>query len=954
MARVCKDKTPAGVHILSIDAKDIYISNHYNIPDSTGYCINNKNGEVNVKKFINVLDYSLDLIKLREIYQRVYRRRDFGFFIKDKEYTKRIINVTFKYSVKEYNEVRQGLYLKNGYRYDDIKLEDCIQVENGELIAIQTGTDVELPVSDSVLGKYFYYSDGQYKAKTNIKAVCGVGDLRNILYSEGFYCDGIHYVRFKRSSGSSRVGKCLFIDEKLYPAMHRWDLCGIKVKDGQDIDLAALEAYIALTLSSIIDTVEINPENILVIDDYESVFRDDVIAVSEDENGNIVSKPDNIQIKNSIFDGQSLMDYSLFGRYSQYGMLLLRNRFFKSCCFNCNIQKFFEDNGITEVSQLKGFTLATDIKDIKLITTPSSIKYVKFGTLQQWLEQIDSIFGIVKHEKKTHFFGGRMVQAHYQLLNTLQMTYDEVKEFVQPSLDYVKLLNNDPAVLRYHIKYPVDDEFYMPETALESKNDIVYKLLGLNDDFAKTKMYAQFRQDLTRSLVGNMKRGHILINGNYETLLGNPIEMLMQSIGKFDGDSILGVGNVHTKRFPYNTTVLGCRSPHINPGNILLTNNVESEDIDRYFNLTEEILCINSIRENILQRLNGADFDSDSIIVTDDSILIESAKRNYDKFLVPTSLVGGIKTQRKYTDPQKSDLDIKTSVNKIGEIVNLSQELNTLMWDALNGGASFEDVSEIYYDSSKLCIMSSIEIDRAKKEFRVDNSNELKKLKSKYNLRDKDGRLVKPNFFGFIAKTKGYYDSKKKNYRSQRTTMDFLQKAIRVGYKNQRGENCLPFSSILNATKVNENTVRWSQIELVLDVVRNTRELQASVWAAYWRRNGTQCFSGVDYCKDAKLTDPNDLKSVYDQYNSLRQECVDYICSMRFSYSTMYYLLKYIDSPKNSDIRTTLFYMLFGAPNKDFYAAIKESATPIPYLEENRDADDVVIFGVNYKKITTF
>ena len=30
---------------------------------------------------------------------------------------------------------------------------------------------------------------------------------------------------------------------------------------------------------------------------------------------------------------ESLMDSSLFTNYSQYGMLLLRNRFFKSCCF---------------------------------------------------------------------------------------------------------------------------------------------------------------------------------------------------------------------------------------------------------------------------------------------------------------------------------------------------------------------------------------------------------------------------------------------------------------------------------------------------------------------------------------------------------------------------------------------------------------------------------------------
>ena len=85
---------------------------------------------------------------------------------------------------------------------------------------------------------------------------------------------------------------------------------------------------------------------------------------------------------------------------------MVRNRFFKSACFNCNIQSFFADNGITDVSQLNGFTLAQSISDIKIITTPSSIKYVKFGSLEKWLQLLeeDGNFGVVKHEKHTHFF----------------------------------------------------------------------------------------------------------------------------------------------------------------------------------------------------------------------------------------------------------------------------------------------------------------------------------------------------------------------------------------------------------------------------------------------------------------------------------------------------------------------------------------------------------------------
>ena len=54
------------------------------------------------------------------------------------------------------------------------------------------------------------------------------------------------------------------------------------------------------------------------------------------------------------------------------------NRFFKTCAFNTNLQDWFFDNDIEYVSQLAGYTTARDIKDVKLVITESSVKYLKF------------------------------------------------------------------------------------------------------------------------------------------------------------------------------------------------------------------------------------------------------------------------------------------------------------------------------------------------------------------------------------------------------------------------------------------------------------------------------------------------------------------------------------------------------------------------------------------------
>jgi hypothetical protein len=592
-----------GVNILSLDAKDIYIANHYNKPNPIGYNIRYKNGDINLRKFINVLDYSKDLIKLREVYQKVYRRKDFSFFLNDKEYTQKIINVTFKYSNKEFNRINGDTYVKFGFNLNDITLNDCVCVIDNQLVAVKVNVPVDTPISKSELGNYFYYDEGVYKAKSNFKVVDTVASLREKLYKEGFYCDGIHYVRFKRSNGSSRVGKCLFIDENLYMRMFKWGRCGLKVTEGQAIDLPGFESYIALTQSSMIDTISIPANSILVIDDYESVFKDKVMA-TRIKDSKLVTQPEEVEIHNSIWDGQSLMDKSLFGKYESKGFLLLRNRFFKSACFNTNVQQWFKDNGITDVSQVKGFTLAKRIEDIKFITTPSSIKYLKFGTLEEWFNNLEEDFGVVKFDKQTHYMDGKLVQTHYQLVNTLQLSKEEIKNFLQPSFDYINAISQDAAVMRYHIKCTSTNAL---ENPMLTKNDIVYNLMNLNEKFCDTKIYKDFLDDTVYYYKDNMKQGHILVNGNYSTLVGNPIEMLLASIGKFDGTSQLGKGNIHSKRFEYGKPILGSRSPHCCMGNVWVANNAENSEIDKYFNFTKEIVCLNSINENVLQRLNGCD-----------------------------------------------------------------------------------------------------------------------------------------------------------------------------------------------------------------------------------------------------------------------------------------------------------------------------------------------------------
>lgn len=897
------------VYIASLDAKDLYLSNHYYNNQPLGYQIRYANGELNLNKFINTLDYSLDLLKLRDVYTRVFRRSDFSITRNDKEYSQNVINVTFNYAVKEYNKVRSNIYVRNGWNLNEIDLSDNVYVKDGELIAIEVMSPVSNPIESSTLGKYFYFDNGVYNAKSNIDTVLSVADLRYELYENGFFCDGIKYVRWKRSAGSARVGKCLFIREALYKQMHKWDCCGIKVKENQKIDLAAWESYISLTTSSIIDTLEIDPKSILIIDDAHSVFKEVASATYNDVDGLHTSITET-EVDNNIWDGQSLISNDIMGKYSRYGMVLLRQRFFKSCCFNCNIAQWFEDNNIVDVSQLNGYTMATDISQIKLITTPKSIKYVMFGSLQQWLDNIDSTFGVVKHDKPTHFFDGRMVMTHYQLINTLPLSFEEVGELLKPSFDYVSKLKLSPEVVRHHIKYPENVRWYPAESI--SRNDIVYKLIGINEKFSETKLYRDWLKDLTKSYIATLRRGKILVNGNYATLFGNPVEMLRQSIGKFDGTPYMKKGTISTKRFEYDKTLLASRSPHVAAGNIFISQNTQYDLIDKYFNLTNEIVCINSINENSLECLSGADFDSDTMLITDNEILLNAALRQKGVFPVPTRLVEAEKTIRHFTNSDKADLDIKTSVNKIGEIINLSQELNSRYWNKYLNGTPHEELTELYCDISQLDVMSNMAIDSAKKLLPVDLNLELSKLKSKYELRDDNGILIKPYFFEFLAKDKGFYIEGKKTYQQLDTPMDFIQVHVNNFKLPRYSSKSIPLSEVLVFDDFKPNKIWYPQVNLIIDFIREYNQLSKSIWT----NNQYDSSEKYNLIRDAKV------------------ECIRKIDNMKISPDTMYKLVTLIEHDGCKDIRAVLMYILFCTHNYDFYRFIMKGRKEVGNLIE--------------------
>ena len=348
-------------------------------------------------------------------------------------------------------------------------------------------------------------------------------------------------------------------------------------------------------------------------------------------------------------------------------------------------------------------------------------------------------------------------------------------------------------------------------------------------------------------------------------------------------------------------------------------------------NPTPEIVYINSIEENILQQLAGCDFDSDSVLLTDNSTLIRAAQRNSGKFKVAVCGVGGTKKSRYYNSEDKTDLDQKTSNNLIGDIINLAQELNTQIWQLIHNGcdANSNKVQDLYLQTCKLSIMSGIEIDKAKKEFVIDNSSELRIIR-KYRDKILDGMPIKPHFFAHISKQKGFYSPNRKTYRKHDTAMDYLQQAVnkyRLSRINCSEQQIVPFSEIIDSEDFNYDFVYDN---LVKKIITNTNKLNQQIKAIY---------------SDASLT----KKVQHILASEVRQETIDSIGRYTFTKDTMIVLLRAIEKKENSNIKRLLFYILFGYPNTSFYEVIINNKTQIHHLEPDPNGE-IEIYGERFLK----
>lgn len=612
-----------------------------------------------------------------------------------------------------------------------------------------------------------------------------IGVVRRVIYERGLQIktqDGVcSYSLYKRSASKSRSGDCLFLWSEIADEMMDWSWMGKRMAEGANCDLTSVRAYEALVQSSLIGRVSIPPESILLIDRVESdpvtgnrrilVQKDkNSVCLMDDEEYRRTFKKDFIHT-NVIWDGQALVDESVFEEadfgaeeedHEPHGMMTLRNHFFKACAFNTRIRAYYKEHGIETVTDMFGREHRAE--DIRMIVTPDSLKWLKFAdsffggsaekAYRHWLKKMIPGFGIVKTEKASKLGRGQYHEAGYQTLNTLPLAREDVRKLMAEDLDYLEKLRTDEAYLLSHLKY-------METTA--GRRYFLYTMYKHIRDFDRTEVFHRMKKDVLEYYEKRLRNGRIKVKGDFYVLCSMPLEMLKYSAYAWDQklsaeenrsrrregireDLQLGREEAWIGGLKDGERITIFRYPHLNAGSVCTLTNKVCEETGKWFHLENKdgcnIIVVSPWENNLMVRLGGADFDSDTVFYIRDSVIQKAAgsfvkkgseKNLFDGILSPgedglpvavadeSSIreeAGGAESGWSYTAESMAKLDhgLAHSGSTVGIISDSTQICNSNLWDVYYGetGDRKARMREIYGDILTLSVLNEVEIDRSK------------------------------------------------------------------------------------------------------------------------------------------------------------------------------------------------------------------------------------------------
>lgn len=523
----------------------------------------------------------------------------------------------------------------------------------------------------------------------------------------GFSINGISYKRLLGTNGGIKSSTIVFISERHIGEIQR------RINNGRNMEQkivpAKLEAYKALACSASIPVSW--PKGILVVKDFETVFHEDTIYLSDENDGEpLMELQKDTEIHLDGCDGCGIMLPSLAERWSEelgldYVMSAANTRlsFEKGMIFTFDFLEFAEKvAGKYMVEDVWGNMV--DIRNVELIFTESMLKlWDGYDSIDSYLECCRDNGYTVCVTKVCPKVLENQRALNYQFIQSFNLTYDDIDELIAPTVNTIHdLLGGDWAKMVLFLAGEGVGSVAPEKIKAGVAKAIMADKRAANDPYIKSKIY-----ELVKNRINEAKVGVLDVHGNYSIVSGDPYA-LCQSIFGMEVTGLLKAGEIYNRYWIDNSDsdeLICFRAPMSVHNNIRKVSPCRREDAAHWYQYITTGTILNCW-DTMTAALNGCDFDGDLLMITDNPVLV----RRHVK--TPTIMCVQRRAEKKI--PTIDDI-IRSNIAAFGNDIGKTTNWVTSMYEVQSHFApGSREYEELAYRMKVGQLIQQNVIDRAK------------------------------------------------------------------------------------------------------------------------------------------------------------------------------------------------------------------------------------------------
>lgn len=640
------------------------------------------------------------------------------------------------------------------------------------------------PVSSSNKTKIANLYKQLYRLQFKEDYVCVIMDKKSDYdrANQGFYINGIKYLRLLCTTGGVKTSTVVYVSERLHPELKK------RIENGKNNDVqlvpAKLGAYEALAASGSLevswpkDKYAPIPGGVIVVKDAFTEFYADLINIDDSDRSQepVVQYSSNQLVQNDCSDGCSMMLPSLSRRWNgelnnDYDHTMsgcnLRCAWTKGMTFTFDYIKFAEEVVGASDSCPEKYLITDvwgqkrDIRDSELIVTESQLKL--WNCYDSWEDYYYKCLEnkyTIRIAKTTPHEVDNVRQLNYQFIQSLNLSDDDICELISPTVQEIKdAMGLDPRKSLVYLcgKNLNANNIQYADTAARA---LMANPEAINDPYIRNRIKKMINKRIREAKIGVLD-----VCGNFQIISGD-LYALCESMFGLEVHGLLKAGEIYSKYWKDNevTRVMCARAPMSNEHSLVSQSISYDDKIEYWFKYMDTVVVVNAF-DTMPMALNGFDFDGDLLFTTNSAPLL-----NNQRNLPALNCIQYKASKKVVTEEDVIKANKNGFGSKIGSITNRITAITSLMANYEPGSVEYETLK---YRTQCGQALQQEEIDKAKgilpnpmpKSWYIFSENiveddDTDEIKAQKMLNQKICASKKPYFFGYNYPTlKQEYDA---------------------------------------------------------------------------------------------------------------------------------------------------------------------------------------------------